>query len=244
MAAALGSLSLVVAACGELLGADPDVDLPPDASTDALAADAAEDTRRPCPDGGFCDDFDTDPFGETWTRRLAVGGGSLVRAGAPVRSPPSAFRAHTPALAGDGGGDPTRRAQLVKDFDLPSGRLRCAFSVRVEETNDDTDVLRIELGGADVSGSALWIDTRLADSQVHVDSTTSTAERFSPGVWVRVTIDIRSTTAEVRFDDAIVINAPTSYEVTQASLMLGLFTLALDAPPTTAFYDDLVCEGF
>jgi hypothetical protein len=95
-----------------------------------------------------------------------------------------------------------------------------------------------------VSGSALWIDTRLADSQVHVDSTTSTAERFSPGVWVRVTIDIRSTTAEVRFDDAIVINAPTSYEVTQASLMLGLFTLALDAPPTTAFYDDLVCEGF
>lgn len=79
-------------------------------------------------DAKFCDDFDKgNPVGFGWTSLANLGGGTIVKEDATVRSAPSSIRLLSP---GDAGG--VTRAALVKSFTDELVGYRCVFDLWIE----------------------------------------------------------------------------------------------------------------
>jgi hypothetical protein len=170
------------------------------------ASDAGADARTPCPDGGFCDDFDNGPLGARWSNENQDRGTiSLV---ADAVTPPSSFR--TDITVANFAGS----TSLVKTISPGPRKVRCELDVKL-------------LSGAPSAGEVDLIDFIMRTAGNHhvyfaaFDGTFAVAE-FAPGQdggadldrvsnvpplptgkWVHVVFETDGQSASVSYDGAV-----------------------------------------
>jgi len=199
---------------GAVKGADgPDVS---DGGSDGGIADADVDTRRWCqrqdPVPKVCEDFD-DPaqLAPGWTS--VASNTVLTRADSDVRSAPYALLAGTSGQSGES-------AYLRRTYEMPLGKLRTAFDVRVEKRGEYAEIGYVAVNRSMPEATKyVYLQLRTSSSSVRLatpsvladgglsEKATNLAGNPTFDTWTRVDIEIdyasSPRTVTVRLDGSI-----------------------------------------
>jgi hypothetical protein len=224
--------------------------LPVDASPDAVAVDAGPDGVA---EGGcgvtFCDNFDTRPIGEGWTKVELTDGVSLDRG--EGRSKPYALRARTLNMSGKQTSDPV--AMLTQKLP-PGSRIKCSFGVFLVKTPNQSfsDLFGIHtetnglandlLFGITRDGGTLRDDIQLSDGGCACPRGDLKPINLPTGRWVQVDLDYTFTGATLRYDGQEVMSGVLANTIPTDPITVYLGVAGYAEDQTSEYlFDDFVC---
>jgi hypothetical protein len=262
------AVALALAACSAIVDfkglAGPRSGDAGDAGADARAADGAtaEDSGATsgsdggdeagvfvCPDGGFCDDFDTPPLGATWSSMTVDGkAGLFLFDGGSISAPFSLQVAVAMQAPG-----PTRHAELEKNLPSPGQGVRCTVSTRIDSAppSGDATLLTIRPTSAEVKENEIYITYNAASGIGNEDykfgdgggdSINDMFAAFPTGRWFRLGFETDYKTANIFVDGVMTGSIALGPQFTPTSLQVALGErYDTERGPSLVLFDNYAC---
>jgi hypothetical protein len=213
-----------------------------DASDGGLGGD---DT---CPEGGFCDDFDTPPLGATWTTTNVSGNATLYLDDAGSVSPPYALRMFL-SLQSPG---PERHAELIKTL-TPGHGVQCRMNVFIDQAppSGDATLITITPTNPELQQHDLFVtfnttgmirnqQWKFGDGGGDIDS-----QNMGPtpqGKWFRLGFVTDYTNATITIDGTMAFNGALAFASTPTKLQVAVGErYDTEKGPASVLFDDYQC---